>query len=108
MAGYRPFSDLMKDWSPERRARNEAHKAKLEAELMGRAATRDAIEELEAGKGVRFTSVEALMSDLHDDDRSEEHTSELQSLMRISYAVLCLTKTTKAINNVILDDYTYI
>src|SRR3546814_3444204 len=24
--------------------------------------------------------------------RSEEHTSELQSLMRISYAVLCLTK----------------
>src|SRR3546814_7998431 len=26
--------------------------------------------------------------------RSEEHTSELQSLMRISYAVLCLQKTT--------------
>src|SRR3546814_2969586 len=24
--------------------------------------------------------------------RSEEHTSELQSLMRISYAVLCMTK----------------
>src|SRR3546814_3719835 len=27
-------------------------------------------------------------------DRSEEHTSELQSLMRISYAVFCLKKTT--------------
>src|SRR3546814_8024118 len=27
--------------------------------------------------------------------RSEEHTSELQSLMRNSYAVFCLTKTTK-------------
>src|SRR3546814_8577432 len=27
-------------------------------------------------------------------DRSEEHTSELQSLMRISYAVFCLTKNT--------------
>src|SRR3546814_7667581 len=26
--------------------------------------------------------------------RSEEHTSELQSLMRISYAVFCLTKKT--------------
>src|SRR3546814_3183124 len=26
--------------------------------------------------------------------RSEEHTSELQSLMRISYAVFCLTKQT--------------
>src|SRR3546814_3383567 len=28
------------------------------------------------------------------DDRSEEHTSELQSLMRISYAVFCLKKKT--------------
>src|SRR3546814_4187458 len=27
--------------------------------------------------------------------RSEEHTSELQSLMRISYAVFCLKKKTK-------------
>src|SRR3546814_10191334 len=27
--------------------------------------------------------------------RSEEHTSELQSLMRISYAVFCLKKQTK-------------
>src|SRR3546814_10644837 len=27
--------------------------------------------------------------------RSEEHTSELQSLMRISYAVFCLKKNTK-------------
>src|SRR3546814_7392512 len=26
------------------------------------------------------------------DERSEEHTSELQSLMRISYAVFCLQK----------------
>src|SRR3546814_8982682 len=29
-------------------------------------------------------------------DRSEEHTSELQSLMRISYAVFCLKKKTSA------------
>src|SRR3546814_2877357 len=28
-------------------------------------------------------------------NRSEEHTSELQSLMRISYAVFCLKKKTK-------------
>src|SRR3546814_5918023 len=32
-------------------------------------------------------------------DRSEEHTSELQSLMRISYAVFCLKK--KKTNNTI-------
>src|SRR3546814_8403730 len=31
---------------------------------------------------------------LRGDHRSEEHTSELQSLMRISYAVFCLKKTT--------------
>src|SRR3546814_11297765 len=30
-----------------------------------------------------------------DAQRSEEHTSELQSLMRISYAVFCLKKKTK-------------
>src|SRR3546814_5544050 len=35
------------------------------------------------------------------DARSEEHTSELQSLMRISYAVFCLKKKTR--NN----KYTY-
>src|SRR3546814_3707330 len=29
-------------------------------------------------------------------DRSEEHTSELQSLMRISYAVFCLKKKTSS------------
>src|SRR3546814_8134989 len=29
-------------------------------------------------------------------DRSEEHTSELQSLMRISYAVFCLKKKKKS------------
>src|SRR3546814_4902990 len=32
------------------------------------------------------------------EQRSEEHTSELQSLMRISYAVFCLKKTKKEHN----------
>src|SRR3546814_1536694 len=32
--------------------------------------------------------------------RSEEHTSELQSLMRISYAVFCLKKTTYPIHRI--------
>src|SRR3546814_10505485 len=31
---------------------------------------------------------------VHTSSRSEEHTSELQSLMRITYAVFCLTKKT--------------
>src|SRR3546814_10891411 len=33
--------------------------------------------------------------------RSEEHTSELQSLMRISYAVFCLKKKKKQIHEII-------
>src|SRR3546814_7984333 len=40
---------------------------------------------LHAGVVERLATLEA---------RSEEHTSELQSLMRISYAVFCLKKTT--------------
>src|SRR3546814_9628731 len=32
-----------------------------------------------------------LVTELGGDARSEEHTSEIQSLMRISYAVFCLT-----------------
>src|SRR3546814_3241607 len=34
-----------------------------------------------------------------DGERSEEHTSELQSLMRISYAVFCLKKKRETKNN---------
>src|SRR3546814_1265885 len=33
-----------------------------------------------------------ILADLAEPSRSEEHTSELQSLMRISYAVFCLNK----------------
>src|SRR3546814_2148351 len=42
--------------------------------------------------------------------RSEEHTSELQSLMRISYAVFCLKKQTNTkpkINVILLTLLTY-
>src|SRR3546814_9305688 len=37
---------------------------------------------------------------LYADGRSEEHTSELQSLMRISYAVFCLKKKKKTTRQV--------
>src|SRR3546814_6112049 len=42
---------------------------------------------LHYGERVRFKFV--------NETRSEEHTSELQSLMRISYAVFCLKKKSK-------------
>src|SRR3546814_5114314 len=41
--------------------------------------------------GVGLATQNALLATI----RSEEHTSELQSLMRISYAVFCLKKNTK-------------
>src|SRR3546814_7796441 len=44
---------------------------------------------------IRYTGLrpgEKLYEELLIGDRSEEHTSELQSLMRISYAVFCLKK----------------
>src|SRR3546814_5258336 len=43
-----------------------------------------------AGVGKLFARGELVLN-----DRSEEHTSELQSLMRISYAVFCLKKKKK-------------
>src|SRR3546814_8905436 len=43
------------------------------------------------GKGANAPRIAALGA-AELTDRSEEHTSELQSLMRISYAVFCLKK----------------
>src|SRR3546814_1337978 len=44
--------------------------------------------------GDRILEAAVVMEHLQQ-DRSEEHTSELQSLMRISYAVFCLKKKKK-------------
>src|SRR3546814_5607490 len=45
-------------------------------------------------KGFSRATISSTSSRVSDSkySRSEEHTSELQSLMRISYAVFCLTK----------------
>src|SRR3546814_2149501 len=41
---------------------------------------------------VIFNDVDITIHPIDTNSRSEEHTSELQSLMRISYAVFCLKK----------------
>src|SRR3546814_6386304 len=53
----------------------------------------------QGGKGIAIAcdhrnddQVKSLFERVNADARSEEHTSELQSLMRISYAVFCLKK----------------
>src|SRR3546814_4150947 len=48
------------------------------------------------GVGVRLQATQAQMASA----RSEEHTSELQSLMRISYAVFCLKKKKNITNRI--------
>src|SRR3546814_2781805 len=46
-----------------------------------------------SGEELRAAALDGSIEQLMDwKDRSEEHTSELQSLMRISYAVFCLKK----------------
>src|SRR3546814_1390692 len=48
--------------------------------------------------GARQCRIERPRPDSRRHLRSEEHTSELQSLMRISYAVFCLKKKNKSNN----------
>src|SRR3546814_1375499 len=43
--------------------------------------------------------------EVHGEHRSEEHTSELQSLMRISYAVFCLQKKKRNRHHQPSDDF---
>src|SRR3546814_6328098 len=50
-----------------------------------------------SGNSIRSRMIGALVAQ----SRSEEHTSELQSLMRISYAVFCLNKKTKKSNTLV-------
>src|SRR3546814_9534498 len=58
--------------------------------LHGQRSPRDAARP--AGSTQAVPHVRTVPADRH---RSEEHTSELQSLMRISYAVFCLKKKTQ-------------
>src|SRR3546814_2279804 len=51
-------------------------------------------ERVKSGARISFEGMETLLKVLTP-NRSEEHTSELQSLMRISYAVFCLKKKKK-------------
>src|SRR3546814_2888232 len=48
--------------------------------------------EIEGLRGVARRGEVEILGVAHAGSRSEEHTSELQSLMRISYAVFCLKK----------------
>src|SRR3546814_1072973 len=69
--------------------------SRLECELRRRGCDRFRIDfstrqEVRDGLANPGIAQEQVVARILDDKRSEEHTSELQSLMRISYAGLCL------------------
>src|SRR3546814_9681486 len=62
-------------------------------DLVINARTKETLEATAAEiRSATAVQVTAVACDITTPDRSEEHTSELQSLMRISYAVFCLKK----------------
>src|SRR3546814_6375207 len=60
--------------------------------------------ETRSGPASRFATLDEYLAFL--EKRSEEHTSELQSLMRISYAVFCLKKKKTKQNRNQIQQYT--
>src|SRR3546814_4606331 len=67
----------------------------IQSSLQAGAERREAFLLLLAGKPVHRRAAAPLLFCIAQSlDRSEEHTSELQSLMRHSYAVFCLKKKT--------------
>src|SRR3546814_15230354 len=80
-----PYTTLFRSGHPRRRRRQGARRGRRDA--------RDDVPPLRRQGGTRGRGRRP--RGLRDQGRSEEHTSELQSLMRISYAVFCLKKKKK-------------
>src|SRR3546814_17106393 len=72
-----------------RSIKEELDRMRIELDGARRAGDLARMAELQYGK------IPELEKKLEQTPRSEEHTSELQSLMRISYAVFCLKKKKK-------------
>src|SRR3546814_10792466 len=90
-AGYIRFRGLGASWSPGTRRDDPP---------AGTSRTRRPTAVRGEGSGPLFLSRRSdLMAWIYLVVRSEEHTSELQSLMRISYAVFCLQKQTQDIHS---------
>src|SRR3546814_4264387 len=68
---------------------------KLRRRLLEAARGKSTRDRLAAFKGFHFRELKPEFPGVAEPRRSEEHTSELQSLMRISYAVFCLKKKKK-------------
>src|SRR3546814_3501581 len=67
-------------------------RSQFEGDFLGGLEPIDMAEALALARGQAFAESDARLFYITSRQRSEEHTSELQSLMRISYAVFCLKK----------------
>src|SRR3546814_10495016 len=76
-----------------------ARQAKLYSQRLRRDMGREGLASFGSGDIAGY--LEEAMLLLESGWRSEEHTSELQSLMRISYAVFCLKKKNTQYHNII-------
>src|SRR3546814_8724522 len=96
-SSYPGTGSIFGNWAPDMTAESP--------DIVGRLSVRPAIRSFLHAKKKKFAGHERTiqlkldlrMAPVQDqecsrDARSEEHTSELQSLMRISYAVFCLIK----------------
>src|SRR3546814_7044510 len=93
--GWRRYDDLNREvrerTEAEKRARWLADTDPLTG-FLNRRALLNAGQALIAEATAKGRQAALFLLDLDHFKRSEEHTSELQSLMRISYAVFCLKK----------------
>src|SRR3546814_1324864 len=80
-----PYTTLFRSLSP-RRLSSDAYASTVRKIIRGAFMTADRVRLRDLLRGVASTLPDFATT------RSEEHTSELQSLMRISYAVFCLKK----------------
>jgi predicted XRE-type DNA-binding protein len=91
MSGHRPFSDLMRDWSAERLAENEARKTKLMAEMVSLEQLREGLglsqEELADVMEVQQTAISKLVR------RSDMKVSTLRELIAAMGGELHITAT---------------
>src|SRR3546814_2051150 len=86
-AAHRSARPARSPGARSRAVRRGTHGARYRAQLRDRRP--------DAARHLRLSRRTLRSRDHARDGRSEEHTSELQSLMRISYAVFCLKKKNK-------------
>src|SRR3546814_6785679 len=95
---FRSLDDATREAQVLRRELDEA-RADAQRDPLTQLPNRRVLEERYAIPTDAHAAICLAMCDIDHFKRSEEHTSELQSLMRISYAVFCLKKKTSNSNH---------